>query len=109
MNDDSQLRELLRASLPEADVSSRFNADVWQRIQARSAASANRGWARWFEWVAGLFSRPAFAAVALMLAVCAGAGAATLQAAESNERGRSELALRHLATLDPYVHLAAKP
>ncbi len=44
-----------------------------------------------------------------MLAVGAGAGAATLQAADLNERGRSELALRHLATLDPYVHLAAKP
>ena len=109
MNDDPQLRELLRTSLPESEVPARFRAEVWQRIQARSAASANRGWARWFELVAGLFSRPAFAAVALMLAVGAGAGAATLQAAESNERGRSELALRHLATLDPYVHLAANP
>lgn len=109
MNDDPQLRELLRASLPEAEVPRRFNAEVWQRIQARSEASANRVWARWFELVAGLSSRPGFAAVALMLAVGAGAGAATLQAAESNERGRSELALRHLATLDPYVHLAAKP
>ena len=109
MNDDSPLRELLRASLPEAQVPSRFNADVWQRIQARSAASASRGWARWLEMVSGLFSRPAFAAMALLLAVGAGAGAATLRAAESNERGRSELALRHIATLDPYVHLAAKP
>ena len=109
MNDDSQLRELLRASLPETNVSSRFNADVWQRIQARSAASANRGWVWWLEVVAGLFSRPSFAVLALMLAVGAGAGAATLQAADVNERDRSELALRHLATLDPYVHLAAKP
>ena len=109
MNDDSPLRELLRAALPDTEVPNRFNADVWQRIQARSAASTNRGWTRWFELVSGLFSRPAFAAAALVLAVSVGAGAATFQAAESNERGRSELALRHIATLDPYVHLAARP
>lgn len=109
MNDDSQLRELLRASLPEAAVPNRFNAEVWQRIQGRSAASANRGWARWFELLSALFSRPAFAVMAVLFAVGAGTGAATLRAADSNERGRSELALRHIATLDPYVHLAAKP
>ncbi len=109
MNDDSQLRELLRSSLPEAQVPNRFNAEVWQRIQARSAVSANRWWVRCFELESGLFTRPAFAAVALLISVGAGAGAATLRAAESNERGRSELALRHIATLDPYVHLEAKP
>lgn len=109
MNDDPQLREVLRASLPEAEVPNRFNADVWQRIQVRSAVSANRGWARWFESVSALFSRPAFAAVALLISVGAGAGAATIKAADSNERDRSELALRHIATLDPYAHLVAKP
>ena len=109
MNDDSQLRELLRTSLPEAQVPGRFNADVWQRIQARSAASADRWWMRAFALASGMFTRPAFAAVALLISVGAGAGAATLQAAELNERSRSELALRHIATLDPYVHLSAKP
>jgi hypothetical protein len=108
MNDDSQLRDLLRASLPEAEVPTRFNAEVWQRIQARSAASANRWWVRWFESVPVLFARPAFAAVVLLVSVGAAAGAATFQAAEMNARGRSELALRHIAALDPYVHLAAK-
>ena len=108
MNDDSQLRELLRASLPEAQVPDRFKAEVWQRIQARSAASADRWWVRFFAFASGIFTRPAFAAVALLISVGAGAGVATLKAADSNERGRSELALRHIATLDPYVHLASK-
>lgn len=108
MNDDPPLRELLRAVLPETPAPHRFHAEVWQRIQARSAASADRWWVRAFAFASGMFTRPAFAAVALVISVGAGAGAATLRAADSNERGRSELALRHIATLDPYLHLAAK-
>jgi hypothetical protein len=108
MNDDLQLRHLLRTSLREAEVPIRFNAEVWQRIQAHSAASADRWGVRWFESVPLLFARPAFAAVVLLVSIAAAAGAATFQAAEVNARGRSELALRHIAALDPYVHLTAK-
>ncbi len=108
MNDDPHLRELLQASLPEAEVPKRFNAEVWQRIRARGAASPDGWWGRVFSAASGLFARPAFAVVAVIIGVGAGASAATLKAADSNERGRSELALRHIATLDPYVHLAAK-
>ena len=108
MNDDSQLRDLLRASLPEAQVPNRFSAEVWQRIQARSAIAANRWWVRWFALAPEIFARPAFAAIALLISIGAGAGAATLQAAESNERGRAELAQRHIAALDPYTRLTAR-
>lgn len=108
MNDDPKLRELLWASLPdEVQLPSRFGAEVWQRIQARSEASANRGWARLFEPFFALLMRPVFAAVVLLLAVGGAAGAASLRAAGANEQARATLAERHIATLDPYAHMVA--
>ena len=74
MKDDPQLRELLRTSLPDASVPRRFGAEVWERIQARREASANRGWTRFFEPLFALLTRPAFAAVALLLAAGGAAG-----------------------------------
>ena len=106
MNDDPQLRELLRTSLPDASVPNRFGADVWLRIQARSD-SAHRGWARFFEPLFALLLRPAFAAMALLLTVGGAAGAASLRAADANEQARAMLAERHVATLDPYARLVA--
>ena len=102
MKDDPQLRDLLRSSLPDVRLPSRFGAEVWQRIQARSEASSQFSLARFF----ALFTRPAFAAVALFIAVGSGAGVATLKASQANEQARVTLAERHVATLDPYAHLA---
>ena len=107
MNDDPQLRELLRAALPEAQVPNRFGAEVWQRIGARSQTPANRWWARLFESVTATLVRPAFASLALLIAVGGGAGFATLHAAEVNENARTELAVRHVATVDPYARMFA--
>lgn len=107
MNDDPQLRELLRSALPEAQVPSRFGAEVWQRIHARNEASAQRGWARFFEPLLAMLTRPAFAAVALLLTIGGAAGAASLRAADANEQARAMLAERHVATLDPYARLFA--
>ena len=107
MNDDRQLRELLRTSLPDASVPNRFGADVWQRIQTRSEASAHRGWKRFFEPLFALLMRPAFTAVALVLAIGGAAGAASLRAADANEQTRAMLAERHVATVDPYARLLA--
>lgn len=107
MNDDPKLRELLRESLPDAPVPNRFGADVWQRIQARNEASAQRAWTRLFEPLFALLMRPAFAAVVLLLAVGGAAGAASLRAADANEKAHATLAERHVATLDPYARLVA--
>lgn len=107
MNDDPKLRELLRASLPDTPVPSRFGAEVWQRIQARSDAAAQRGGARFFERLFALLMRPAFAALVLLLAVGGAAGAASLRAAGANEQARATLAERHVATLDPYARMVA--
>ncbi len=106
MNDDLKLRELLRTSLPETPLPSRFGAEVWQRIQARSDA-AQRGGARFFERLFGLLMRPAFAALVFLLAVGGAAGAASLRAADANEQDRAKLAERHVATLDPYARMVA--
>ena len=107
MNDDPQLRELLRTSLPDAPVPSRFGAEVWQRIQARNEASAQRGWKKFFEPLFALLMRPAFAAIALLLMVGGAAGVASLRAADANEQARAMLAEQHVATLDPYARLVA--
>jgi hypothetical protein len=107
MKDDPQLRELLRTSLPDAQVPNRFKAEVWQRIQARSEASAKGVWARFLEPLSALLRRPAFAALALMLAAGGGATVASLRATDANERARAVLVERHVATIDPYARLAA--
>ena len=107
MNDDPQLRRLLRTSLPDAQVPARFGAEVWQRIQARSEAPAKSGWARLFEPLFALLMRPAFAAVALLLAAGGGAALASVRAADANEQARAALAGRHVATLDPYARVMA--
>lgn len=107
MNDDTKLRELLRASLPDTPVSARFGAEVWQRIQARDDAASQRGGTRLFGRLLGLLMRPAFAALLLLLAVGGAAGAARLHAAGANEQARATLAERHVATLDPYARLLA--
>ena len=107
MNNDPQLRELLRAALPEARIPHRFGAEVWQRIEVRSKTPAIRWWARLFESVTATLVRPAFASLALLIAVGGGAGFATLHAAEVNENARTELAVRHVATVDPYARMFA--
>ena len=107
MNDDLQLRELLRAALPAAQVPNRFGAEVWQRIGARSQTAANRWWVRLVETVSAMLLRPAFAAIAMLVAVGGGVGFATLRAAEVNENARTELAGRHVATMDPYARMFA--
>jgi len=107
MNDDPQLRELLRTSLPDVSLPGRFRAHVWQRIQARNEASAQRGWTRLFEPLFALLMRPAYATLALLLMVGGAAGVASFRAADANERARATLAERHIATLDPYARLEA--
>ena len=107
MNDDPQLRELLKESLPDIHAPGRFGAEVWQRIQARSEAPAKHGWARLFEPLFALLMRPAFAAVALLLAAGGGVAVASMRAADANEQARTALAERHVATLDPYARLMA--
>ena len=107
MNDDPQLRELLRTFLPDAPVPNRFGAEVWQRIQARNEAAAHRGWRQFFEPLFALLMRPAFAAIAMLLMVIGAAGAASLRAADANEQARAMLTARHVATLDPYARLVA--
>ncbi len=54
-----------------------------------------------------MLTRPAFAAVALLLTIGGAAGAASLRAADANEQARAMLAERHVATLDPYARLFA--
>ena len=101
MKDDPQLRDLLRSSLPDVPLPSRFGAEVWQRIETRIEASPQFSLTRFF----ALFTRPAFAAVTLFIAVASGAGVATLKASQANEQARATLVERHVATLDPYAHL----
>ena len=98
---------MLRTSLPDAPVPSRFCAEVWQRIQARSEAATQRRGMRLFEGLLGLLMRPAFATLVLLLAVGGAAGAATMRAASANEHARAKLAERHVATLDPYARVVA--
>jgi hypothetical protein len=107
MKDDPQLRELLRTSLPDVQLPRRFGAEVWQRIQARSEVPAKSVWAKFFEPLSVFLRRPAYAAVALVLAVGGGAAVGSLRATDANERARAALIERHVATIDPYVRLAA--
>lgn len=103
MNNDPQLRELLRDSLPDAPAHHRFGAEVWQRIEARSAAAPEGAWSR----VLALFTRPAFAAVALLLSAGGAAGVASLHAADVNAKALTTLAERHVAKLDPFARMMA--
>ncbi len=107
MNDDPPLRKLLRDSLPDVPVPTRFGAEVWQRIQARAEAPAKGAWARFFERLLAPLERPAIAAVALALAIGGGAAVSSLRATDANEQARATLAERHLATIDPYARLSA--
>jgi hypothetical protein len=107
MKDDPQLRELLRASLPGVHVPRHFAAEVWQRIQAHSEVPVKSGWAKFFESLSLLLRRPAFAAVALVLALGGGAAVGSLRAMDANERVRAALIERHVATIDPYARLSA--
>lgn len=107
MNDDPQLRKLLRESLPDVPVPTRFGAGVWQRIQARTEAPAKGAWAQLFELLLKPLERPAFAALALMLAAGGGAAIGSLRATDANEQARAALVERHMATIDPYARLAA--
>ena len=107
MNDDPQLRELLRSALPDLDVPNRFSAEVWQRIQKRSKATTSNGWAKLFEPLFSLLMRPAFSAATLLLVIGGAAGTASLRAADANEKARAMLTERHIATLDPYARFVA--
>lgn len=100
MNNDPQLRELLRNSLPDVPVPRRFGAEVWQRIESRRPAGV---WSRFL----ALFTRPAFAAVAILLSAGGAFGVASLHAADANAQARTTLAERHVATLDPYARMVA--
>lgn len=107
MKEDPQLHELLRTSLPDVQVPNRFAAEVWQRIQTRSEAPAKSFLARFLDPLSTLLRRPAFAALAILLAAGGGVAVATLRATDANERARAMLVERHVATIDPYARLAA--
>ncbi len=105
MNEESKLRETLRAWKVDAPAPAHFRANVWARIRERDAA-AGQGFLAWLlaPFRGGASWRLATAS-ALLLAL-AGVGFGTVSAATANERQRAEMERRYVQSVDPYLKVA---
>ncbi len=94
-SDDPALRELLRATRPEAELPPGFASGVWRRIQRREAAAADS----WLARLLGLVLRPQWAAAGLAAVMLTGVllGTRTSPAAE-----QVSAQARYVASVNPF-------
>jgi len=97
-------RWTLSSSLPP-----RFQENVWQRIATADRPTRNGGWARLGLLLDTVLPRPSVAAAYLSLIFALGIGAGTLAAHASSSRLETELSLRYVQSVDPYVSQRSSP
>lgn len=111
MQDDPQLRNLLREWRAEPSAESSFNPAVWRRIAAEEDRGLSGVWARLGDWLVIQLPRPAYASALLLATALLGTALADLQASHARERYREQSARRYLDSIDPLAMIdnASRP
>lgn len=78
----------------------RFRQQVWQRIEARSAAPS--AWDVLRQWFEATFAKPAVAVSYVTVLVLAGLTAGFVQAQTKTARLETTLGARYVQSVDPY-------
>ena len=101
---DASLRALLKEWNPEASLPSRFQEQVWRRIErAETAPIPTVTFAQLFaNWLATRLPRPALATAYLGVLLIIGASAGWSQARQETARVTGELSARYAQAVDPY-------
>jgi hypothetical protein len=80
----------------------RFQERVWKRIESADSRPVRSGA---FEWIRGLFARPAFAAVCGALLLFGGLVMGLIRGDKDVARMDRELAQRYVASVNPYTNV----
>lgn len=101
---DTSLRELLQEWKPEVALPSRFQEQVWRRIECADATPAlSVSLATVFaNWLTNLLPRPALATAYVAGLLVIGASVGWTQARQETARVTGELSARYAQAVDPY-------
>lgn len=105
--DDKALSRLLRQWKMDASLPSRFDQEVWRRIEL---AETRRGmghlsWAGMRDWITTVLPRPAVAVAYMVVLLAFGAGFGWTQAQHESSLVRHQLSARYVQLVDPYKAL----
>jgi|WetSurMetagenome_2_1015567.scaffolds.fasta_scaffold1062390_1 hypothetical protein len=101
--DDPSLRRLLHQWKVDAPLPPRFQEGVWQRIARAEAPPATSLWSSVARLVAIVLPRPKFALSYITLLLAVGVVAGSLAAQMRTRRMQTNLGLRYVQSIDPYL------
>jgi len=102
---DSDLREKLAAWRIEARLPDDFQQRVWKRIAAREAANIDSPWLTWLRILAGRFSVPRLALIAVIAGIFIGTTTGVLEASRWNSATWNRLEAKYVQSIDPYQRI----
>ena len=107
MNPDEELRQKLRAWQPQPELPVRFQAGVWARLGARSAARSLSWVEQLSYWLETALAQPRYAAAVIVAAATLGLGLAGISAHATRAERALALEARYVRSVDPYFYLAS--
>ncbi len=101
---DASLRALLQVWKPEGALPSRFQEQVWRRIErAETAPATSVSLATVFaNWIANMLPKPALATAYVAVLLVIGASVGWSQARQETARVTGKLSARYAQAVDPY-------
>src|SRR5512133_1629977 len=100
---DEALRKLLGQWPVKTPLPARFQEQVWKRIERAEIRPESASWTRLRNIVDLVLPRPEFALAYLSLLLVTGVAAGALAAQHKTTRMTSDLSLRYVQSIDPYL------
>jgi len=101
MQNDPELRHLLRDWRVTPSAKADFNTAVWRRIAAAEDHGLAGLWTRASDWLLVQLPKPAYASALLLATAVLGSVAAGFHASHMRESYREKYARQYLSSIDP--------
>lgn len=109
MQNDPELRHLLRGWRVTPSAKDDFNTAVWRRIAAEEDHGLAGLWTRVSDWLLVQLPRPACASALLLAGALLGSAAASFHASHVRESYREKYARQYLNSIDPLAMAETTP
>jgi hypothetical protein len=107
--DDDAFRKVLGEWRVDAPLPPRFKEQVWQRIAKADNRSEPAAWAGLWRLIGVVLPRPGIAYAYLAFLLLSGVAAGTWAAQLKSNRMNSELRMRYVQSIDPYLADNSQP
>jgi len=101
IENDKSLRQVLGAWRVDAALPSRFQEQVWDRIESREQLASGT-WMTVWQWLTALSTRPAFAGACLAIFLAVGVSAGYESGQSKTAHIKFDLQARYIQMIDPY-------